>query len=84
MTYVDTWAGFVCVVFVMDLYSRWIVGWRVLNSLRTDLALDALEHTLWERGRHQRAASPLTRRGSGRAARPDATRASVPPCELGR
>ncbi len=59
ITYVATWAGFVYVAFVMDLYSRRITGWRVSNSLRTDLALDALEHALWERGRHQRDLSCL-------------------------
>ncbi len=59
ITYVATWAGFVYVAFVMDLYSRRIVGWRVSNSLRTDLALDALEHALWERGRHKHDTSQL-------------------------
>lgn len=51
ITYVSTWSGFVYVAFVMDLFSRAIVGWRVDTSLRTDLALDALEHALWERDR---------------------------------
>jgi transposase InsO family protein len=51
ITYVATWHGFCYVAFVLDLYSRRIVGWRVSNSLRTDLALDALEHGLWLRGR---------------------------------
>lgn len=46
MTYVATWRGFVYVAFVVDVYSRMIVGWRVSNSLRTDLALDALEQAL--------------------------------------
>jgi transposase InsO family protein len=35
-TYVSTWSGFAYVAFVIDVYSRFIVGWRVLNSLRTD------------------------------------------------
>jgi len=48
---VATWHGFCYVAFVLDLYSRRIVGWRVSNSLRADLALDALEHGLWQRGR---------------------------------
>ena len=39
LTYVATWAGFVYVAFVIDAYARRIVGWRVSNSLRTDLAL---------------------------------------------
>ncbi len=46
LTYVATWRGFVYVAFVSDVYSRKIVGWRVSNSLRSDLALDALEQAL--------------------------------------
>ena len=49
LTYVATWAGFVYVAFVIDALARRIVGWRVSNSLRTDLALDALEQALYER-----------------------------------
>ena len=49
ITYVPTWAGFVYVAFVMDLYSRRIVGWRVSSTLRSDLALDALEQGIWQR-----------------------------------
>ena len=49
ITYVPTWAGFVYVAFVLDLFSRRIVGWRVSSSLRTDLALDALEQSIWTR-----------------------------------
>ncbi len=49
LTYVATWAGFVYVAFVIDVFSRAIVGWRVSNSLRTDLALDALEQALHAR-----------------------------------
>jgi putative transposase len=46
LTYVATWAGFVYVAFVIDVFSRSIVGWRVSRSLRSDLALDALEQAL--------------------------------------
>jgi transposase InsO family protein len=46
LTYVATWRGFVYVAFVTDVFSRRIVGWRVSNSLRSDLALDALEQAL--------------------------------------
>jgi len=49
LTYVATWRGFVYVAFVIDVFSRRIVGWRVSNSLRTDLALDALEQALYDR-----------------------------------
>ncbi len=49
ITYVATWAGFVFVAFVVDVFSRRIVGWRVSSSLRTDLALDALEQAIHAR-----------------------------------
>lgn len=49
LTYVATWRGFAYVAFVVDVYSRMIVGWRVSTSLRTDLALDALEQALYAR-----------------------------------
>ena len=49
LTYVATWRGFVYVAFVIDVYSRRIVGWRVSSSLRSDLALDALEQAISER-----------------------------------
>jgi putative transposase len=51
ITYVATWSGFVYVAFVVDLYSRRIVGWRASTSLRADLALDALEQAIWQRDR---------------------------------
>ena len=49
LTYVATWSGFAYVAFVIDAYARCIVGWRASSSLRTDLALDALEQALWAR-----------------------------------
>ena len=48
-TYVATWAGLVYVAFVIDVFARRIVGWRVASSMRTDLVLDALEQALWSR-----------------------------------
>ena len=48
-TYVATWAGFVYVAFVIDVFSRMIVGWRVSRSMRSELALDALEQALHAR-----------------------------------
>src|SRR5262244_1820742 len=54
LTYVATWAGFVYVAFVVDAFSRAIVGWRVSSSLRSDLALDALEQALHARPRDER------------------------------
>jgi len=49
LTYVATWCGFVYVAFVIDAFARRIVGWRVSSSLRTGLALDALEQALYDR-----------------------------------
>ena len=49
LTYIATWRGFVYVAFVIDVFSRRIVGWRASSSLRSDLALDALEQALYER-----------------------------------
>jgi transposase InsO family protein len=49
LTYVATWRGFVYVAFVVDVFSRRIVGWRASSSLRTDLALDALDQALYDR-----------------------------------
>jgi len=49
LTYVATWRGFVYVAFVIDIFARRIVGWRASNSLRSDLALDALEQALYDR-----------------------------------
>jgi putative transposase len=51
ITYVATWSGFAYTAFVTDLFSRKIVGWRVAATLRAELALDALEHALWQRAR---------------------------------
>lgn len=48
-TYVSTWQGFVFVAFVIDVFARRIVGWRVSSSARTDFVLDALEQALYER-----------------------------------
>lgn len=49
LTYVATWRGFVYVAFVIDAFARRIVGWRVSTSLKTDIALDALEQALHDR-----------------------------------
>jgi len=51
ITYVATWSGFVYVAFVVDVFSRFIVGWRALKTMQTDLVLDALEQALWARGK---------------------------------
>ena len=49
ITYVATWSGFAYTAFVTDVFSRRIVGWRVANTLRAELALDALEMAIWNR-----------------------------------
>jgi transposase InsO family protein len=49
LTYVATWSGFVYVALVIDAFSRFIVGWQASRSLRTGLALDALEMAIWRR-----------------------------------
>ena len=49
LTYVKTHSGWVYVAFVVDVCSRFVVGWQASRSLRTDLALDALEMALWAR-----------------------------------
>src|SRR5690606_25862857 len=48
-TYVATWRGFVYVAFVIDVFSRRIVGWRAHTTMRTSLVLDALEQALHDR-----------------------------------
>jgi transposase InsO family protein len=48
-TYVATWRGFVYVAFVIDVFARRIVGWRVSASLRTDFVLDALDQAIYDR-----------------------------------
>jgi hypothetical protein len=49
LTYVATWRGFMYVAFVIDVFSRRIAGWRASSSLRSDLALDALEQAFYYR-----------------------------------
>jgi putative transposase len=49
ITYIRTWVGFVYAAFVIDVFSRMIVGWQLATHLRADLALDALEMALWRR-----------------------------------
>jgi putative transposase len=49
LTYVRTWSGFAYAAFIIDAFSRYIVGWQVSRSLRADLVLTALEQALWAR-----------------------------------
>lgn len=57
LTYVKTHSGWVYVAFIVDVYSRMVVGWQASRSLRSDLAIDALEMAVWNR---QRAGADLT------------------------
>src|SRR5690606_28541674 len=50
LTYVPTWAGVAYVCFIVDVYSRMIVGWRVAPHMRTEMVLDAIEMARWSRG----------------------------------
>jgi putative transposase len=52
LTYVKTHSGWVYVAFVIDVFSRYVVGWQVSTSLRSDLAIDALEMAIYSR-RHE-------------------------------
>jgi putative transposase len=53
LTEIATWAGRVYGAFVIDCFSRFIVGWRLADHMRTDLPLDALEMALWQRQVHK-------------------------------
>jgi len=60
ITYCRTFAGWVYAAFVIDVYSRRVVGWQLSKSLRTDLALDALEMGIWTRQRQGRDVAGVT------------------------
>ncbi len=51
LTYVKTHAGWAYAAFIIDVYSRMVVGWQISNNLRSDLAIDALEMAVWNRTR---------------------------------
>jgi putative transposase len=51
ITYVKTHSGWVYLAFVIDVFSRMVVGWQASTSLRSDLAIDALEMAIWNRQR---------------------------------
>jgi len=50
LTFVATWAGVAYVCFILDAFSRMIVGWRVAGHMRTPMVLDAIEMARWNRG----------------------------------
>ena len=59
ITYCRTFSGWAYAAFIIDVFSRRVVGWQLSTSLRTDLALDALEMGLWTRAREDRETSGL-------------------------
>jgi putative transposase len=60
LTYIRTHSGWVYAAFILDVFSRMVVGWQVSTSLRTDLALDALDMGLWARQRAGQNVAGLT------------------------
>ncbi|GAA2521587.1 hypothetical protein GCM10010407_09210 [Rarobacter incanus] len=52
LTFVPTWQGVAYVCFIIDAYSRAIVGWRCASNMNTETVLDAIEMTRWSRGKH--------------------------------
>jgi transposase InsO family protein len=88
---VATWAGFVYVAFVLDAFSRRILGWKAATSMRTELVLDALEMAIWTRQQagisdlsglihHTDAGSP----GTPRSGSPNGSPRPAPPRPSGR
>ena len=59
ITYCRTFAGWVYAAFILDVFSRRVIGWQLSTSLRTDLALDALNMGLWTRQRENHDTSAL-------------------------
>jgi len=51
LTYVKTHSGCFYAAFIIDVFSRMVVGWQISESLRSDLAIDALEMAVWNRTR---------------------------------
>jgi len=63
-TYISNWQGWLYVAFVMDVFVRSIVGWRVSSSMATDFVLEALGKALYAR-QATIGISPSSRRGGG-------------------
>lgn len=64
LTNVRTWEGWAYVAFVLDAFPRRIAGWQLVDHLRTDLPLDALEMAMWQRERDRPQGSSRPQRGS--------------------
>jgi len=94
LTFVATWAGVAYVCFILDAFSRMIVGWRVAGHMRTPMVLDAIEMARWARGHHHqdlrchsdagsqftsiRYGERLAEIGRSRQSAPSATRSVTP------
>lgn len=63
-TYVSTWQGWLYVAFIIYVFARRIVGWRVSSSMQTDFVLDALEQALYARQPEREELIPQSDRGS--------------------
>ncbi len=60
ITYVHTWEGFVYLAFILDVYSRKVVGWSIAYHLRADLVVDALKIGLWRHGPSEPCGGAMT------------------------
>ena len=56
-TYIKTHSGWVYAAFIIDVFSRMVVGWQISESLRSDLAIDALKMAVWNRTRQARSST---------------------------
>ena len=77
-TYVSTWRGWVYVAFVVDVFSRRIVGWRQSSSMHTEFVLDALEQALYDRKPSDDGHGLIITRTVGRNTCPSATASAWP------
>lgn len=87
LTFVPTWAGVAYVCFIIDAFSRMIVGWRCASHMRTEMVLDAIEMARWSRGaRHEnlRCHSEMPDLNSRRFAMANASQRSAPRRRSGR
>jgi len=86
LTQVATWAGVVYLCFIIDDYSRMIVGWRAATPMRTDMVLDALEHAIWTRDQRLEGSwpTPTGEASSLSFATPNPSPRSAPPLQSGR
>ena len=71
LTFVATWAGVAYVCFIVDAFSRMIVGWRVAGRMRAPMVLDAIEMARWNRGLHHEGCAATAM--PGRSSPPSAT-----------